>query len=240
MKVALIGYGKMGKIIERILKERGHEVVARFGKEGINSADLKQAEVAIEFSVPEAAFANIKACFEDGVPVVTGTTGWLDRYEEALSLCEKQAGALLYASNFSLGVNLFFALNRQLAELMKDYPQYQSALTEIHHIHKKDAPSGTAISLAEDLIAGLPQLKSWKLKEDNPEAEDLPITAIRENEVPGTHAVSYRSAIDDIEIKHTAHNREGFALGAVMAAEYLKGKTGVYSMRDVLNLKPWV
>lgn len=236
MKVALIGYGKMGHIIEGLLQERGHEVVAKFGKDGIIDAELKLAEVAIEFSVPEAAYANILKCFELGVPVVTGTTGWLAHYEEAVARCKALEGAMLYASNFSLGVNLFFALNRQLAALMRDYPQYRAEMTEIHHIHKKDAPSGTAITLAEDLIAAT-GLKAWKLSDENPSAEELPIAAIRENEVPGTHAIQYRSAIDDIEIKHTAHNREGFALGAVLAAEYLKGKTGVYSMRDVLNLK---
>lgn len=240
MKVALIGYGKMGRIIESILLERGHEVVAKFGKSGIDTQSLSQADVAIEFSVPEAAFGNIETCINAGVPVVTGTTGWLGRYDEAVALCESKKGGLLYASNFSLGVNLFFDLNRRLAELMAPYQEYQVDLTEIHHIHKKDAPSGTAISIAEDIIKLNPKLDHWKLSDDAPEASDLPITAIRENEVPGTHSVRYHSAIDDIELKHTAHNREGFALGAVLAAEYLNGKQGIYSMRDVLNLNSWV
>lgn len=237
MKVALIGYGKMGRIIEGILLERGHEVVAKFGKAGIDQQSLRLAEVAIEFSVPEAAFGNIESCFKAGVPVVTGTTGWLSRYQEAVSICESKKGGMLYASNFSLGVNLFFELNRKLAALMAPYSEYQVDLTEIHHIHKKDAPSGTAISIAEDIIKLNPRLENWQL--DNPKLKpsDLPIKALRENEVPGTHSVRYHSAIDEIELKHTAHNRAGFALGAVLAAEFLKGKQGIYSMRDVLNLK---
>lgn len=236
MKVALVGYGKMGKTLEKILVDRGHEVVARFGSEGIQVAELKKADVAIEFSVPEAAYGNLKTCLESGVPIVTGTTGWLDRYDEIVSLCKQQKGGLIYASNFSLGVNLFFALNRYLAELMAPYSDYNAEMTEIHHIHKLDAPSGTAISLAEDLIKGLPQKDKWALKENAQSDSDLSIEAIRENEVPGTHSIRYSSAIDDIEITHTAHNRQGFALGAVIAAEYLNGKQGVYSMRDVLNL----
>lgn len=236
MKVALVGYGKMGKTLEKILVDRGHEVVARFGSEGIQVAELKKADVAIEFSVPEAAYGNLKTCLESSVPIVTGTTGWLDRYDEIISLCEQQKGGLIYASNFSLGVNLFFALNRYLAELMAPYSDYNAEMTEIHHIHKLDAPSGTAISLAEDLIKSLPQKDKWALQENTQSDSDLSIKAIRENEVPGTHSIRYSSAIDDIEITHTAHNRQGFALGAVIAAEYLNGKQGVYSMRDVLNL----
>jgi len=236
MKVALVGYGKMGKTLEKILVDRGHEVVARFGSEGIQVAELKKADVAIEFSVPEAAYGNLKTCLESSVPIVTGTTGWLDRYDEIVSLCEQQKGGLIYASNFSLGVNLFFALNRYLAELMAPYSDYNADMTEIHHIHKLDAPSGTAISLAEDLIKSLPQKDKWALQENTQSDSDLSIKAIRENEVPGTHSIRYSSAIDDIEITHTAHNRQGFALGAVIAAEYLNGKQGVYSMRDVLNL----
>tara|TARA_Y100001978_G_C23662343_1_gene419352 strand:- start:23 stop:739 length:717 start_codon:yes stop_codon:yes gene_type:complete len=236
MKVALVGYGKMGKTLEKILVDRGHEVVARFGSEGIQVAELKKADVAIEFSVPEAAYGNLKTCLESSVPIVTGTTGWLDRYDEIVSLCEQQKGGLIYASNFSLGVNLFFALNRYLAELMAPYSDYNAEMTEIHHIHKLDAPSGTAISLAEDLIKSLPQKDKWALQENTQSDSDLSIKAIRENEVPGTHSIRYSSAIDDIEITHTAHNRQGFALGAVIAAEYLNGKQGVYSMRDVLNL----
>jgi len=238
MKVALIGYGKMGRIIEGILQSRGHEVVATFGAKGIDPTELAKADVAIEFSIPEAAFQNLKTCFETAVPVVTGTTGWLEQYDEALALCEKHQGGLIYASNFSLGVNLFFALNRQLAELMNGQDQYQAEMTEIHHIHKKDAPSGTAISLAEDLLAHSDRWNAWHLDEGQSEdGSSLPIKAIRESEVPGTHEIKYQSSVDEIEIIHRAHNREGFALGAVVAAEYLNGKSGVYSMRDVLKLK---
>lgn len=240
MKVALIGYGRMGHSIEGILQNKGHEVIARFGSEGIEPEILQKADVAIEFSLPEVAFSNLKSCFELGVPVVTGTTGWLDRYQEALELCEKHQGGMIYASNFSLGVNLFFALNSYLARLMKNFPNYEVSLEEIHHIHKKDAPSGTAISLAEGVLAEREDYKSWKLKSEPHGSDQLPIEAIRKEEVPGTHCVNYRNAIDEIEIKHTAHSREGFALGAVLAAEYLNGKKGVYSMRDVLNLPSWV
>ena len=226
----------MGRSIEAILIDRGHDVVARFGSEGIDIDKLKKADVAIEFSLPEAAFENISTCFKAKVPIVTGTTGWLDRYDEALDLCEDEKGAMIYASNFSLGVNLFFALNSYLAEMMERFPAYRPELQEIHHIHKKDAPSGTAITLAEGILGKNSAYKKWQLKEDIQNSKEIPIEAIRESEVPGTHSISYKSAIDDIEIKHTAHSREGFALGAVIAAEYLKGKTGVYSMRDVLNL----
>lgn len=234
MKVALIGYGKMGQIIEKLLQDRGHEVVAKFGSEGIDREQLKKAEVAIEFSVPEAAFENLKQCFDLKVPVVTGTTGWLDHYQEAVKLCKDNESALLYASNFSLGVNLFFALNKRLAELMNGF-DYQVSLEEIHHIHKKDAPSGTAISLAEQIIEAQDKIKNWRL--DHGDESTLPISAKRIDEVPGTHIVRYDSEIDHIEITHAAKNRKGFALGAVLAAEYLKGKKGVYAMSDVLNIK---
>lgn len=226
----------MGRSIEAILLERGHEVVAKFGSAGIDANLLSQADVAIEFSLPEAAFANLKSCFEVGIPVVTGTTGWLDHYDEALALCEKQQGALIYASNFSLGVNLFFALNEQLAQLMKGFPDYQIRMEEIHHIHKLDAPSGTAISLAEGILSQRNDYQGWQLDGEQSAEPNIPIKAIRENEVPGTHSISYGNEIDEIEIKHTAHSRQGFAFGAVIAAEYLFGKKGVYSMRDVLNL----
>ena len=236
MKVALLGYGKMGQSIEAILLERGHDVIAKFGSEGINSSLLAQADVAIEFSLPQVAFTNITTCFEVGIPVITGTTGWLDKYDEALELCDKHQGAMIYASNFSLGVNLFFALNEHLALLMKGFPDYAIQMEEIHHIHKLDAPSGTAISLAEGILKQRDDYRTWQLDEGQIEPQSIGIKAIRESEVPGTHSICYGSDIDEIEIKHTAHSRQGFALGAVIAAEYLKGRKGVYSMRDVLNL----
>ena len=235
MKVALIGYGKMGRIIEETLLQRGHEVVAKFGSEGIVVEELKKAEVAIEFSVPEAAYDNIVCCLENQVPVAIGTTGWLDRYAEIEQLCQQSQGAFLYASNFSLGVNIFFAVNQHLAKLIAPR-NYDLNLEEIHHIHKLDAPSGTAISLAEQIIANNPEYQDWSLLPDS-ETGKIPIEAKRIEEVPGTHIISYENDIDKIEIKHEAKNRQGFALGAVLAAEYLKGKSGVFSMSDVLNLK---
>lgn len=231
MKIALVGYGKMGRIIGEIAESRGHEIVCKTD-ETPNKENLKDAEVAIEFSVPKAAFNNIVVCLENKVPVVCGTTGWLERKPQAEEIARANGSAFLYGSNFSLGVNLFFALNEKLASLMKSFPEYQVQLEEIHHIHKKDAPSGTAISLAEGIFAQNPRYTSWKLDETHD--EKLGINAVREGEVPGTHIVKYRSEIDEIEIKHAAFNRNGFALGAVIAAEWLAGRHGVYTMRDVL------
>lgn len=227
----------MGRIIEETLMQRGHEVVAKFGSQGIVVDELKKAEVAIEFSIPEAAYSNIVCCLENQVPVAIGTTGWLDRYAEIERLCQESQGAFLYASNFSLGVNIFFAINKQLAKLIAPH-NYDLSLEEIHHIHKLDAPSGTAISLAEQIIAKNPDYQEWSLLPDS-ENGKIPIEAKRIEEVPGTHIISYENDIDKIEIKHEAKNRKGFALGAVLAAEYLKGKSGVFSMSDVLNLKSW-
>lgn len=235
MKVALIGYGKMGKTIEALLEERGHEVVARFGrKNGIDNEILRNADVAIEFSRPKAALENIVACFEAGVPVVIGTTGWLDHYSEAVELCRQKKGAMLFASNFSLGVNIFFTLNQKLAQLMAPYPEYAVRMSETHHTEKLDAPSGTAITLAEAIIAELPHKEDWSLDSRKKES-DIPIKACRVPNVPGTHEVFYENDIDRIEIKHQAFSRKGFALGAVMAAEYLKDKTGVFTMQDLLK-----
>lgn len=234
MKTALIGHGKMGHSIEGILKERGHEVVATFGREGIDKSLLATAEVAIEFSRPEAAVGNLAACFEAGVPVVCGTTGWLAQYDEVVRLCGEKNGAFLYASNFSLGVNIFFALNQHLAEMMNAYPQYQVALEEIHHTQKLDAPSGTAITLAEQVIEKMERKEGWTLNREHAKGQ-IHIEAKREENVPGTHSLKYQSEVDAIEIKHTAHSRAGFALGAVMAAEFLKGKTGIFEMKDVLK-----
>ena len=232
MKIALVGYGKMGKIIDEISQRRGHEVVARL-KETPNRESLKDADVVIEFSNPEAAFENIKVCLENKIPVICGTTGWLDKKTEIERIAVEQNSAFLYGSNFSLGVNLFFAINEKLAKLMNNVDEYQCQLEEIHHIHKKDAPSGTAISIAEGIIENS-KYEAWKL--DETKDKELGIFAIREDEVPGTHSVFYRSQVDEIEIKHTAFNRNGFALGAVIAAEWIVGKQGVFSMKDVLGL----
>ena len=232
MKIALVGYGKMGKIIDEISQSRGHEVVARL-KETPNRESLKDADVVIEFSNPEAAFENIKVCLENKIPVICGTTGWLDKKPEIERIAVEQNSAFLYGSNFSLGVNLFFAINEKLAKLMNNVDEYECQLEEIHHIHKKDAPSGTAISIAEGIIENS-KYEAWKL--DETKDKELGIFAIRENEVPGTHSVFYRSEVDEIEIKHTAFNRNGFALGAVIAAEWIVGKQGVFSMKDVLGL----
>ena len=231
MKIALVGYGKMGKIIDEIATHRNHEIVARLN-ETPTSENLKNADVAIEFSNPEVAFNNIKICLENKIPVICGTTGWLDRKPEIEKIAAENNTAFLYGSNFSLGVNLFFALNEKLADLMKNFPEYNVQLEEIHHTHKKDAPSGTAISLAEGIIKNDQRFAGWKL--DETEKTELGIFAIREDEVPGTHSVFYRSEVDEIEIKHTAYSRNGFAQGAVVAAEWIQGKTGNFSMKDVL------
>ncbi len=233
MKIALVGYGKMGQIIDKIATERGHEVVARLNAMPTVES-LNGAEVAIEFSKPEVAYENIKFCLENNVSVVCGTTGWLDKKSEIEQIAVDHKVGFIYGSNFSLGVNLFFALNEKLADMMKNFNEYNIQLEEIHHIHKLDAPSGTAISLAEGIMKQNPKFDTWKL--DETQENQLGITAIRENEVPGTHSIYYQSAVDEIEIKHTAHNRNGFALGAVVAAEWLNGKAGNYTMKDVLGL----
>jgi 4-hydroxy-tetrahydrodipicolinate reductase len=233
MKIALLGYGKMGQVIERIALERGHEIVLK--KDEFNTYDgLSNADVAIDFSVPSAAVDNISASFNNNVPVVSGTTGWLDRYDEMIALCKEKNGGFISSSNFSLGVNLFFGLNEYLAKMMANIDGYKVTMEEIHHIHKLDAPSGTAISLAQGVIENS-NYKNWTL--ENATENDIHIEAVRTGEVPGTHTVTYDSGIDSIEIKHTAHNREGFALGAVIAAEWLVGKQGIFSMRDVLNIQ---
>lgn len=233
MKIALLGYGKMGKVIERIALERGHEIVLK--KDEFNTYDgLSTADVAIDFSVPSAAVSNISASFNANVPVVSGTTGWLEHYDEMIALCNEKKGGFISSSNFSLGVNIFFGLNEYLAKIMKQFDSYKVSMEEIHHIHKLDAPSGTAISLAQGVIENS-DYANWTLEEAK--TNEIRIEAKRIGEVPGTHTVNYDSAIDSIEIKHTAHNREGFALGAVVAAEWLAGKQGIFSMKDVLNLQ---
>lgn len=236
MKIALLGYGRMGKEIEQIALQRGHEIVLKVSKD--ESYDINVADVAIDFSIPTAAFHNIANCFEHKVPVISGTTGWLDKYDEAIQLCNQKKGSFIYASNFSLGVNIFFELNRRLSMLMNPLENYTVSVEEIHHTKKLDAPSGTAITLAEGIIESSDN-KSWDLKTDELSASGnsvIPITAKRIPEVPGTHTISYESEVDSIEITHTAHNRKGFALGAVIAAEWLKDKEGIYTMKDVLNI----
>lgn len=232
VKIGLFGYGKMGKMLEQTAMLRNHEIVARVDI-GTPKIDFSAMEVAIDFSSPDAAFPNIIQCLEHKIPVISGTTGWLERYDEAVRICQEKKGALLYASNFSLGVHVFFELNRYLATLMKDFGQYTASIEEIHHTQKLDAPSGTAITLAEGIIAGT-KYDSWQ--RDNGSDTAIGITSLREGTVPGAHTISYKSKVDTLQIKHTAHNREGFALGAVMAAEWIAGKTGVFDMRDVLNL----
>lgn len=231
MKIALVGYGKMGKIIDEIATKRGHEIVARLS-ETPTPQNLNNPDVVIEFSNPEVAFNNIKVCLENKIPVICGTTGWLSQKAEIEKIATENSTGFLYGSNFSLGVNLFFELNEKLAALMKNFDTYNVQLEEIHHIHKKDAPSGTAISLAEGIINNTSRFDAWKLHES--EGNQLGIFAVREDEVPGTHSVFYRSEVDEIEIKHTAFNREGFALGAVIAAEWIQGKSGNFTMNDVL------
>ncbi len=233
MKIALVGYGKMGKIIDEIATERGHQVVARL-RETPTKENLNNPDVVIEFSNPESAFENIKTCIENKIPVICGTTGWLTKKPEIEKLTLENQTAFLYGSNFSLGVNLFFALNEKLAQLMKPFNEYNIQLEEIHHTEKKDAPSGTAISVAEGIIKNNPKFNSWKLEET--QGDQLGIFAIREDQVPGTHSVFYKSQVDEIEIKHTAYNRKGFALGAVIAAEWILNKTGNFTMNEVLGL----
>ncbi len=232
MKIALLGYGRMGKEIEKIALQRGHEIVIKYS--GSEDYDIKLADVAIDFSIPDVAFANISNCINNTVPVVSGTTGWLDKYDNIVNLCNEKKGAFIYASNFSLGVNIFFELNKQLAKMMSSLEQYNISMEEIHHTKKLDAPSGTAITLAEGIIENTHKT-SWELDKQISE-NSIPIKAVRTPDVPGTHTVTYKSEVDSIDIKHTAHNRQGFALGAVVAAEWLANKTGVYTMNDVLNL----
>lgn len=222
----------MGKMIEQVALERGHKIVARIDKESQN-IDFNTIDVAIDFSMPEAAYGNITNCLHNTIPIISGTTGWLDQYDDAISLCKEKNGAFIYASNFSLGVNIFFELNNYLAKMMQKLPEYKATLEEIHHTQKLDAPSGTAITLAKGVIANS-AYEQWKLDEDT--NGSLPIVSKRISNTPGTHTVTYNNTVDSIEIKHTAHNRQGFALGAVTAAEWIIGKTGVFSMRDVLNL----
>ncbi len=237
MKIALIGYGKMGKTIEQIALNRGHQIVSIVdinNPEEFQSDNFKSADVAIEFTTPATAFDNYMKSFAAGVPVVSGTTGWLDRIGEIKEKCAKEGKTFFYASNFSIGVNIFFALNKYLAKIMNNFPVYNVSMTETHHIHKLDAPSGTAITLAEGILENVDRKERWTL-ETAEQPSDLPIHAIREGEVPGIHEVTYESDVDYISIKHDAKSRAGFALGAVVAAEFTAGKKGFLGMDDMLK-----
>ncbi|WP_106831676.1 4-hydroxy-tetrahydrodipicolinate reductase [Parabacteroides pacaensis] len=237
MKIALIGYGKMGKTIEQIALKRGHQIVSIIdinNPEDFNSDAFRGADVAIEFTTPATAFNNYMKCFEANVPVVSGTTGWLEHITEIKEKCEKEGKTFFYASNFSIGVNIFFALNKYLAKIMNRFPSYDVKMEEVHHIHKLDAPSGTAITLAEEILENMERKDRWTL--ESPEKPtDIAIHAIREGEVPGIHKVTYDSDVDYITIEHHAKSREGFALGAVIAAEYACGKKGFLGMEDMLK-----
>lgn len=232
MNIGLFGYGRMGKTIETIAVERGHSIIFKVNNES-DIYNFQDCDVAIDFSVPNTAVVNITTCLDAGVPVISGTTGWLNRYQEVVDKCNTEDGTFLYASNFSLGVNVFFELNRNLAKLMAKLKHYKTAIIETHHTQKLDSPSGTAITLAEDIIHQS-NYEQWTLEPTKP--NELGITAKRIENVPGTHEISYTCDIDTIEIKHTAHSRQGFALGAVVAAEYVCDKKGVFTMKDVLNI----
>ena len=240
MKIALLGYGKMGRAIEEIAIQRGQTIVCKVGIENLEdrtSANIRKADVVIEFSSPDSAFENVMLCLENEVPVVCGSTGWLDKYDQAKKYCEENKGGLLYASNFSVGVNIFFALNRKLAELMAQHREYKVDIKEIHHTQKLDAPSGTAITIAEQVIEKLEYKEKWVNNPSDKENE-LVIISERTDPAPGTHIVNYKSDIDDICIIHTAHSRKGFATGAVIAAEFLaKKRVGVYNMKEVLGIE---
>ena len=237
MKIALIGYGKMGRTIEAIAKERGHSVVSIIDIDNqvdFDSSQFLSADVAIEFSQPQSAFANYCKCFERNIPVVAGTTGWLERWDEVKNRCTKENQTFFYASNYSIGMNIFFALNKYLAKIMNNFPEYDVQMEEIHHIHKLDSPSGTAITLAGDILKSFDRKKQWKEASEGT-SEDLLIHSKREGEVPGIHEIIYESEADTIRIQHSAKSRKGLALGAVMAAEFVKGKKGFLSMNDMLD-----
>ncbi len=233
MKIALFGYGKMGKIVEKIAKNRGHEIIFKIDKNS-SHYDLNNVDIAIDFSTPKSALSNISKALENCIPIISGTTGWTEKYNKAVKLCNKKNGAFLYASNFSLGVNIFFEINRNLAQIMNNYTEYKIKMKEIHHIEKIDAPSGTAITLAESIIDET-NYQKWSFGNDFKE-DEISIESQRLLDNTGTHEVIYKSEIDEIKIKHVASNRDGFGLGAVIAAEWLIGKKGVFSMKDVLNI----
>ena len=233
MKIALLGYGKMGKVIEKIALERGHEIVLR--KTSSNTYDgLENADVAIDFSIPDVAVCNISECLNTNIPIVSGTTGWLANYHKMVALCNEKNGSFIYGSNFSLGVNIFFELNNHLAKIMSKFNQYNVSIEEIHHTQKLDSPSGTGISLANGIIENS-NYNNWTL--ESPAFDQIHIDAKRIENVPGTHSVFYNSDVDFIEIKHVAHNREGFAIGSIIAAEFIHDKKGVFTMKDVLQIQ---
>ena len=237
MKIAIIGYGKMGKEIEKVAIERNHEVILKIDNNNLSDfskENFKNVDVAIDFSTPESAYNNILNCFHAGVPVVSGTTGWLKNYDNAVAECKKQNLAFFYASNFSLGVNIFFEVNKHLAKIMNKYSDYDVTIEEAHHIHKVDAPSGTAITLANDIINNVERKESWT--KSTPKIKEIQISSIREGNIPGTHTIIYNSNVDKLEIKHEAKNRKGFALGAVVSAEFIQHKKGIFGMKDLLNL----
>jgi 4-hydroxy-tetrahydrodipicolinate reductase len=238
MNIAIVGYGKMGRIIETVAQSRGHQIVLRIDLDNaadLNTENINKADVAIEFTGPHSAFSNLEKCMELGIPTVSGSTGWLENYAAIEKKCQEKKGSFLYASNFSVGVNIFFEINKRLAQLMSAQPEYDVTVTEIHHTQKKDAPSGTAITIAEQILEAIPRKMRWVNHiSDNP--EDLEIISERTDPYPGLHKVNYQSAIDEIEITHNAHNRNGFALGAVLAAEFIKDRKGIFSMKEVLGL----
>ena len=238
MKIALVGYGKMGKAIEEIAVQKGHEIVLKIDVSNLvdfTKENLSKADIAIEFTSPHTAFENIKKCIDFGIPIISGSTGWTDKLSLINQYCIEKKGSFLYASNYSIGVNLFFELNTYLAKLMSKHNDYNISLTEIHHTQKKDAPSGTAITLAEQIINNISEKKSWVNQSSN-KVDEVEIISQRIDPAPGTHTIKYSSKIDDIEITHTAHNRIGFASGAVLAAEFISNKKGIFTMKDVLGL----
>ncbi len=237
MKIAILGYGKMGREVERTARERNHEIsliIDISNTPDLTEKNLSAVDVAIDFSTPDSAYQNILTCFQTNTPIVCGTTGWLDKFDKVKNMCKEKGHAFFYASNFSLGVNIFFNLNKYLARIMNNFNEYDCSVEEIHHIHKLDAPSGTAITLSRDLIDLIDRKSRWELNQAS-DNESIKITAIREDEVPGTHIIAYDSAVDSIEIKHVSKNRKGLALGAVLAAEFLCGKKGYYTMSDLLG-----
>ena len=235
MKIGLIGYGKMGQALERMALSQGHEVVFAKGGDKIpNAEELQKADVCVEFTGPESAFENIKTCLEAGVPVVSGTTGWLDKMDEIKNLCQEKNGAFFYASNFSLGVNIFFTLNKELARIMNQFEQYNVTMEEIHHTQKKDAPSGTAITILDGITENINRKNVWHLDHELIE-NSISVSVKRIDPTPGTHSVNYSTNTDSIEIKHTAHSRDGFVQGAILSAQWLIGKTGVFGMQDLLK-----
>ncbi|MCX8020620.1 MAG: 4-hydroxy-tetrahydrodipicolinate reductase [Chitinophagaceae bacterium] len=238
MKVALIGYGNMGKTIQEVAEEKGHDIVCiitQKNKDEFTPENLHRAEVALEFTGPHSAYEHLVRCIEWQIPVVCGSTGWTDRLDEIKKMCIEKEGSVVFSSNFSIGVNIFFELNKKLASLMAHHQEYEVSLREIHHIRKKDAPSGTAITLAEQIMSLLPHKKKW-VSHTEASSDEIPVESIRVGDVPGTHHVIYHSSIDTLEMIHTAHNRKGFATGAVLAAEFIKDKKGFFTMKDVLNL----